>query len=333
MRTFLRTLSLFLIPFLALLVLYFVWDPFRVVYHHAPYYKDGDFIGINRGYASTMTYTEQKDLYKYDSFIFGNSRSISFRSEDWKQFLPDSSSCFHFDASGGSVLGLYEKLSYIDRCGGTIRNALFVIDNSLLDRYEMDGHLFEPAPVLKGNNFQYWMKFHMDNIKAFLTPSFFFAVVDFSLFRKMRPYMGFMVDDRPVVYKCKTNDIYNEEAEMKMSSGEYYNQDRLKVFENAQFPGEQSTYSLNDRKIALLHKIKDILNEHNTSYKIVISPLYDQVKLNKETIQVLCAIFGDNNVYDFSGPNKWNADYHNYYEAWHFRPHVARELMSLIYIE
>ncbi len=83
--------------------------------------------------------------------------------------------------------------------------------------------------------------------------------------------------------------------------------------------------------MALLRNMKKIFDQQHTQYRIVISPLYDQVKLSSRDVTVLQNIFGSENVFDFSGINTITADMHNYYEGSHYRPHVARQIMDSIY--
>jgi hypothetical protein len=45
----------------------------------------------------------------------------------------------------------------------------------------------------------------------------------------------------------------------------------------------------------------------------------------------LQGIFGKENVYDFSGINEFTEDYHNYYEAGHYRPLLGNKLLERIY--
>ena len=68
-----------------------------------------------------------------------------------------------------------------------------------------------------------------------------------------------------------------------------------------------------------------IFKRQHTRLKVVIAPFFDQIRINPADLQCLQDLFGKENVYDFSGPNKWNSDYHNY------RPHVATEILNLIY--
>ena len=45
----------------------------------------------------------------------------------------------------------------------------------------------------------------------------------------------------------------------------------------------------------------------------------------------LAAQYGAENVYDFSGINEFTEDYHNYYEAGHYRPLLGNKLLERIY--
>jgi hypothetical protein len=81
----------------------------------------------------------------------------------------------------------------------------------------------------------------------------------------------------------------------------------------------------------LLEKIKEVLAEDHTNYKIVISPLYDQLKLNTNDLNYLYLEFGRQNVYDFSGINDITRDKYTYYENSHYRPFIASRIMDSIY--
>ena len=74
-----------------------------------------------------------------------------------------------------------------------------------------------------------------------------------------------------------------------------------------------------------------IFNKHNTKYKIVISPVYDQVPMEEEQLEVLEQIFGKQNIYNFSGKNKFTDSIHNFYETSHYKPNVANEIMNILY--
>lgn len=330
MKRFAKYCLLFSLPMAILLICYILMDPFKVIWHYDSYYDPNDFVGINRGYASTMNYINHKDLYQYDSFIFGNSRSIAFHEEEWKKYLPESSVCYHFDESSGSVSGLYYKIQYI--CShGHLKNALLVVDYQMLDVTEIKGHLFSLPPVL--NNYRGVVDFHWENFSAFCDIQFLWACVNYALFKEYKPYMQFLILDPSMTY-CY-NPINNEmsypDTEEKIKNGVYYDDEHTKVFENKQRGGFTAEVSINEERRNLLAAIGELFDLYDVDFKIVISPLYDQLKLHPSDLQVLYEIFGAENVFDFSGVNQWNMDYHNYYESSHYRPVVANEVMSIVY--
>ena len=330
MIKFIKKTLLFCIPILVLTVLYVITDVFKVIYHYDSYYSKPHHIDINRSYASVMTYINHYPEYNYDSFILGNSRSLLYEIDTWKQHLSKESSCMHLDDYRGSITGIRDKIAYIDKTGGALNNVLLVLDYEILSCLEQDnGYLFISPPVLKGNaNF---IRFHLQHLTAFLKPKFLMALADYNLFGKIRPYMKDCILIDNTTYIDRYNEIQESFAEEQIRNGTYYDARRISFFEGKQKPGTFSTEQLGKKEISYLNEISDFFKKHNTSYKIVISPLYDQVKLKRETLSILQNIFGQENVFDFSGENKWNADYHNYYEDSHYRPIVSAEIMDIIY--
>ncbi len=330
MRKFIRNILLFVSPIFLLLVAYIYTDVFRVIHHYDPFYDDTNFVWSNRSYGSVMTYINQQPKYHYDSFIFGNSRSLYYEVDEWKKHLPAGSSCIHMDESVGSVSGVRDKIRYIDKSGGELKNALLVIDWQLLNLTECpESHITITPPILKDND--NLLMFHLKHFLAFLNPQFLLAVTDYSLFRTFRPYMSSMILDRIIPYDTKYNEFSYPMLEESIQKGTYYDDELVRYFSRKQWPGTYSHEQLSEQSIVYLKEIKEIFDKHQTSYKIVISPLYDQRKLRRETYRTLCGIFGKDHIYDFSGVNAWTSDYHNYYEPSHYRPKVSAEIMNRIY--
>ena len=88
---------------------------------------------------------------------------------------------------------------------------------------------------------------------------------------------------------------------------------------------------ITEKGVELLSQIHQLFVNGNTNYKIVVSPLFDQIKLNPIDKSILDSIFDAENVYDYSGINKYTADTLNYYEASHYRPRVAVQILEEIY--
>ena len=81
----------------------------------------------------------------------------------------------------------------------------------------------------------------------------------------------------------------------------------------------------------MLQQIATILKKRHCSYKIVLSPIYNQLKLANTDMAYIKQLFGSENIYDFSGINAITNNYTNYYEDSHYRHKVARQILDSIY--
>lgn len=331
MKKFIINCLLFITPLFFLIIEYVICDPFKVLHHYDNYYIDGDGGAVNRNYVSTMNYINKKEIYHYDSFIFGNSRSLFYMIDKWKNHLDSNSVCYHFSESGGSINGLYYKVKFIDESGEIIKNALFVIDYSLISNFEQDGRLFIMPPVLTNNS--NFLKFHREHLSGFFDIFFWLHWTEYNITGKYREIM-----DKYIVkgtnYKYY-NPITNEEPRTIQDSlikmGKYFDRKIISEFEEKQFPDSIALPKIDGKKEHSLLEMQKILKKQHTKFRIVISPLYDQIKLNPKDYKILCGIFGKENVFDFSGVTKWSLDYRNYYEPSHYLPQVAAEIMDSIY--
>lgn len=330
MRRLIRNLLLFALPAPVLLAAYVWADPFKAVRHYDCYYRQGDFLGVNRGMVSAYTYEQQRHQQHYDSFIFGNSRSMAFKVDEWMHYLPADSRPYHFDASAESLQGLLCKLRYIDSVGESLRNVLIVCDTEMLGQLVPGyGHLFITPPLLATENNT--LNFQGVHFSAFLNPKFLLAFADFSLFHQYRPYMHFVIVEAEESYDITTNELLQSGFEESIRRGDFYNAERCAMFEGVQHPDSVQRPVIGPEHEQMLRQIASIMEKHRTNCRVVVGPLYDQVRLNPKDLQLLKDIFGESNVQDFSGVNEWNVDYHNYYEQSHYRIDVASEVMRRIY--
>ncbi|MCU6768044.1 hypothetical protein OCV73_03650 [Barnesiella propionica] len=334
LNRFIRKVLLALVPLYILLAFYLWSDPFKVVQNYDSFYEDGkpSYVTLDVDYVSTSTFDKYNKIYRYDSFVMGNSRSIFYEVDDWMRHLDDSSSCFHFDASAESLFGIYKKIIYLDS-RVPIKNLLFVWDASILLQTERreESHLYFLSPQLEG--YKRWFAFHSCFIRTFFTPRFLIAYCDFKISGQMKDYMkreGLLNDD-PITYSLRYNEIRHDIFEEEIKAGTYYNEKRMKVFYDRPSKEMYSEAFIGEKQIKMLKEIASVLARHRANVKIVISPLYDQKKMAVEDIEILKDIFGENVVYDFSGKNEFTEDYRNYYECSHYRPHVARAILDSIY--
>src|SRR5215204_6317696 len=105
MTRFIKKATLLLLPFIILGGLYIYLDPFKVLRNYHNYYPEDNFMVYNRDHISSQKYITNKDKYGYNSFIFGSSRTIAFKTPDWKPLLPPGSNPFLYDASVESIYG------------------------------------------------------------------------------------------------------------------------------------------------------------------------------------------------------------------------------------
>jgi len=330
MKTFLKRLVIFTLPSILIVIAVVSIDFFKI-FGFQDYYSSQKVV-INREMVTTTTYNHFRDKEKFDAFIFGSSRSQAFKCEHWKSYLENNAKPFHFDASGEGIWGISKKIEYIDELGDTIKNALVVIDRKALRiTHPVEGHLFVAMPcVSKSSETEYYSEF----IKASLNIRFLSAYLDYSIFETHREYMGSYMTRKKQdhVVNIKNCDIwYGWDKEIEMDSLNYY-KDRIDkgAFYNRP-KSELIKCEVTPEEIAQLHSIKTIFDKHNTNFKIVISPVYDQIPMEKEQIAILEQVFGRENIYNFSGKNKFTEPIHNYYESSHYRPHVAHEIMDIIY--
>lgn len=335
-RLLLIKLALFSIPFVLFLSLYIYWDPFKVIHHYDHYYTSGtpSYISLNRDYVSTETWISQYPRYQYDSYIFGNSRSKFYQVATWSRYIgTDSSHCYHFDGSAESIFGIAGKLKLMDARNVRIKNAIFVIDNGALNKADNSaGHIFVKDPRVSGES---ELAFQVDFMKDFFDFDFLRAYSDFKLSGKIKDYMtkDFLLDDRPFYYDSITNELKlsSIEALIQKDTGAYYGPRSRFFFHRDTSVQQVYPAVIKKAQLQLLQEIQRKLQKDGTSYRFVISPLYDQKKLNPADVHVLDSLFGKENVFDFSGINSFTRSRYNYYESSHYRPFIADSIMKIVY--
>ena len=330
MKKFSIKILIFCLPIICLVTGVIYIDFFKI-FGFQDYYTNQK-VGLNRETVTTTTYNHYRESEKFNSFIFGSSRSQAYKCANWLPYLDERAKPFHFDASGEGVWGISKKVKYIDEVGGTINNALVVIDRYALRRtYPKDGHMFIAMPcVSKSSSIEYYSTF----LLASLNLKFLMAYIDYSIFKTHRDYMGHLIMRSKYSHYANTKNCdiwYGWDKEIKMDSIAYYKKQNNKgIFYNRTGIGSFKVLVTPEEKEQLLI-IKNIFEKHNTNYKIIISPLYDQVSMEQEQIELLEDVFNKENIYNFSGKNKLTEPIYNFYETSHYRPHIANEILEVVY--
>ncbi len=319
-------------PLLLLIGVYCLLDPFKVVHSYTNYYPDNNnFVTINKDYVGVEIIKKQLNKYKYDSFIFGSSRSMFFEAKSWKKYI-SSDKIFHFDASGESLHGLSAKIRFMENENIPIKNAVIVLDVEVLKKIDdYPDYLYIKHPLLTGSS---WLYFHYKHFESFSTFKFIKSYLDYYATHTYKPYMkDFIMNKRAMIYDSIKNEFYFKEIEgwiEKDPKGYYtYMKDVFYVRDSIQKTDSQVI--VNETQMQMLNSIKDVLSRNRTNYKLIISPLYNEIKMNPKDIIILKTIFDSKNVFDFSGKSEITKVQSNYYENSHYRPNVAKLLLDSIY--
>ncbi|MEP7263968.1 MAG: hypothetical protein ABI772_05710 [Bacteroidota bacterium] len=317
-------------PLILLFIYYVIKDPFKVLYTYKNYYeKESQYVYFNKDLITTETLIKQNPENHYDSYIFGNSRSYFFRVNEWKKYT-GSEHIYHFNANDESLYGIYKKMIFLDENNYDLKNALFILDSKLLSMDEPNkGHIFIKHRVYTG---QSWFDYQSEFLAAFFNPLFLTAYLDLQFTGKFKSYMKKVMSDKVYRWDAKHNEMFLDEEEMRITSDStsYYNL-KKKIFYERPTSEIESQEVLKDKNIFMLKKIKTILTKHRTEYRIIISPLYDQLRINHNDFNKLVTVFGKEYVYDFSGKNIYTDNPGNYYEISHYRPLITKELLRITY--
>jgi hypothetical protein len=332
MRKFIKKFTLFCIPFLILIIIGLNLDLLKVFKSYDNYYEANNFITLNRTLVSTKVLLKHKKKANYNAFIFGSSRSQAFKAEQWKNYLPENANAFHYDGISEDIYGIYKKLEFLDSQHFKINHALLIIDRStLVGTKKRDAHL-QINPI-EFNDVSP-LKFYWVNFKAALDPKFLLSYIDYSVFNKHRSYMKTKI--RHYKYPDSFTPIYNDtyyayDKLIAEDSLGYYELMHKKRFFRKRPTTVFEDNDVSNEEIRLLKAIDTIFKKHNTSYKIVVSPMYNQIPMEHKQIELLNTIFNKDAIYDFSGINKLTIPISNYYEYSHFRPVVANKILDSIY--
>jgi len=141
-----------------------------------------------------------------------------------------------------------------------------------------------------------------------------------------------IIDDRPLSYDPVINEIqFPFLEEQIINNPDKYYSSKKSVFYKRSLIQQVSPIIIKSKQLEQLKEIAQIFKINHTNFKIVISPLYDQIKLNHKDLELLLSIFGEKSVFDYSGINDITSNKLNYYESSHYRLLVARLILLEIY--
>lgn len=322
----LRNLVLFSLPFMACAAVYVHDDPFRVLRHYDNY---DTVTRVNENYVGWQIYKSHVDSLHYNSYILGNSCTMAFRCRDWESHLDKGDQAIRLYANAESLKAIDLKLHALDKAGAKIKNVLLVLDDNSLGKTQLDeGYTHAlPPEISGGSNCDFQLRF----VQAFFRPDFIFKYLWGKVTGHYSPKWkdfntyGHTID--PL-----NNDLYNPREKMIASEGVRYWTIHVK-----DFPSRKATAGTTRARVIwgeqkkLLLDIARVLAQHHARVQVLLSPEYDQSRLNPQDVSTLRRIFGTSNVHDFTGVNVYSTDLHNFYEKAHYRPVLGRKLLDAVY--
>ena len=333
MKKFLYKLLLLSSPIIILLIFFVVLDPFMIMRDYDNYYGRSDWenrnIPPNWDYVSSETYMKNAEKYKYNSFIFGSSRTLAYKTDNWIKYLDSNSVPFVFGASSESIFGIYTKIKYINETGGRIKNAMVIIDLDWNFDFEHHGHLFLKHPAIAHTS---WLNFYSEYIKSYFDPDFLWNYYKYILTKNNDSLPSDWVWWSKLKFDAVTNQMqtFQIDEQINRDPKGYYEKWKS-IFYSRDTVQADLKPKISEEHIEMFRGMKEIFDKQHTNYKIIISPLYNQVKFNKADLQRLYEIFGAGTVFDFSGRNSFTEPKEDYYEASHYRSFIADSIMSIIY--
>jgi hypothetical protein len=335
MNRFFIKICIFSLPALAVVASFFILDPFKILYNHGDkiFTENGTLDGftLNRDIVGTEMFLQKKDVYHYDSFIFGSSKTTGILSADWDTLIDNQAPPFHFIGSGETIFGVWSKITYLDKIKYPIKNALFLFDAEMLNTTkDGDGIISIRHKTITGNDLHYYLT----HFKEYITTDFFIQYLDYKIFKKQRRYMDklFDNDNLGLLFDNYKNDwiFVGRNKELAQNEEAYYEK-RKEIFYERTGRKTISTAVIGDKQVQMLNDIKNILDKSKATYHIIINPDYNQKSMDTIDLRRLKLIFQTEKVHDFSGINAFTKDKKNYYDNYHFKPQIGKAMLNDIY--
>lgn len=310
--------------------MYIFVDPFKVIYDYDNYYDTETVIHKNRDFVSSEMYFKNSGKYEYDSFIFGSSTALFFQPHIWEEYINTRNHVFSFDSSRENIVGIWSKIKYIHEHGGHIKNALLIIDTGItFGQFNNKGHIFmKHYRIYKSSGF----KFHYQSLLSFLNFRFIIALVHYKISKQFHPYMKGTLEDRSFSFDLITNelDFDGPRLELINDSIGYYERRHNLFFQRDTLQVEVVSQITKDH-IRMLVEIRDIFLHNNTDYRIIITPLYNQIAFNKDDLKTLENIFSEDFIFNFSGINEFTNELSNYYDIGHFKEYIGAQMLNMVF--
>lgn len=319
-RSILRKVGVFFIGFIVLIVFYISRD----VYCDFGIDKKNEVKYYFNNISDFSVKKLERTKTKYNTFIFGSSRSIPLYAcyikhkvfNDNPKVLP-----FHFANWGERIGGICKKLEYLDRKNFQLNNLIILLDNNICFLQNGDVKQDE-SPIISNKT---WLQSACNH---FL---FFFYYSGENLPKNMRVLLGFEEKIDLMFVDKQTNDL-NHHCPKKGGFDNLFFTPQNVINLRKELP-KRSGYAIKQperiNKIILgyLSRIKKILQKHTSNYAILFSPMYNQRTFGTRDDRILNEIFKDH-IIDFSGVNKITNSQNEYADITHYFPSIGKKMID-----
>ena len=325
--------SLFLaLPFITLIGLYIVKDPFMILREYDDY-DHPECVLNNIGHISWMKFKQNNPKQHYDSFILGASCTASFQSDYWREYIKGS--VIRITSNNNSLYELVEILEALEKePHQKINNILIVSEPILLAVDKKEGGILHAFPTEVSG--QSMITLNIDYLKAFLDIPFLSAYIKHSFFGISNKATKLYINDYRKFAGHYTNDavgIGERETEIKSKGESVFYQERQEQFAGVDTMRRETMPALfGESQIALFKRVKAVAQRHNTNLKIAIGPNLETGYMNPKDDAILREIFGDKNVVNYNVPAYKDLEKkENFYDKVHYRPHIAKQILRDLY--
>ncbi len=329
MRQFLSKCIYFLLPIILIIllptILYLKRDPYSDFGRKKNYSWKYNFQSL--GDISTKKLLHSS--INYNSFIFGSSRSAGVFGCYLQKKIPNSK-FFHYGNWNETIGGIYQKIKLIDSLGYKIDNAIIYIDTDYTFEDEGKCNSFDHYLLTKESRKQYilnhyrsyFSSFNIDRLKILLGKQ-----VGGDIFPNWESDLATNDPDHICTDSIVTHygDIienieYLYTIDSLKQSGFFYNRPESQTYKAKQISDFESKY---------LSDIMQIFSKHHTSYYVIITPLYDELKFESSDMTTIYQYLGKS-VYDFSGNSEITQKISNYPDGKHFQKYISKIILDSI---
>jgi membrane protein len=319
-------------PFIFLLTIYFVKDPYMVLRE----YEDYDHPVLKQqhvGYVTWHKFLKYNPQKHYDSFIMGASTTSVFTCEEWNKHIQGTP--IRIASLNEGLYDTYAKIKALDEIKEQkIKNILIITNPNLLAITKPQvGIIHAISPEICGMS---KFNFQLTYLKSFLELNFY------------RPYLTFLFTGK--YDKSQIGIINNgEKCLTKYTNDSEKNKEVDDLIEQKGFQAFYETHKANftdcknrtpkmlpavlkEPQIEMLKALKKIVDKHHTNLKLVLTPGLNQDYMNNKDFAILQQTLGKENVFSYElNVHKELNKIENFHDGEHFRRRLARYILNDIY--